>query len=165
LYTLPEEPPPIMVAAAGPRAMELAGRVGDGLVSLAPEPALLDGFESAGGEGKPRYGQVHVCWHEDEAEARRIAHEVWPNAGLGGELSQELPLPAHFEQAAAQVREADVAEKVVCGPDPDRHRDQIRNFLDAGYDHVFVHQVGLDQEGFFRFYADAVLPAFAGQPA
>ncbi len=56
------------------------------------------------------------------------------------------------------MRPEDVAERVVCGPDPERHRAEIRQFADAGFDHVYVHQVGPDQEGFFRFYADEVLP-------
>jgi coenzyme F420-dependent glucose-6-phosphate dehydrogenase len=164
LYTLPPEAPPIVVAASGPKAAELAGRIGDGLVGLAPESELLEAFDEAGGKGRPRYGQVHVCWAADEGEARRTAHECWPNAGLGGELSQELPLPAHFEQSAETVREDDVAEKVVCGPDAERHIEKIREFADAGYDHVYVHQVGSDQEGFFRFYAEQVLPAFSAEP-
>src|SRR4051794_36970850 len=110
VYTLPEEPPPILVAASGPKALELAGRLGDGLVSLAPSPDLLSHFEDAGGEGKPRFGQVEVCWAPDEEQAVETAHEWWPNTALGGELSQELRTPSHFEQAVSTVRPDDVAE-------------------------------------------------------
>ena len=95
-----------------------------------------------------------------EEEARRTAHEIWPNGGLQGALSQELPLPEHFEQAAEMVTEDDVAESVVCGPDPERHKEQIREFEAAGYDHVYVHQVGPDQQGFLDFYAREILPEF-----
>lgn len=158
IYTLPDHPPPIMVAAGGPRAAELAGRIGDGLIGTAPQKELVQQFEAAGGAGKPRYGQLTVCWAQDEATARRTAYEIWPNAGVKGELSQELPTPAHFEQAAGMVREDDIAQKIVCGPDPERHIQGIRQFIDAGYDHVYVHQVGPDQEGFFQFYAREVLP-------
>jgi G6PDH family F420-dependent oxidoreductase len=158
LYTLPEEPPPIMVAAAGPKAAEAAGQMSEGLISTAPDAKVVQAFEKAGGAGKPRYGQLTVCWAKDEAEARRTALEIWPNAGLSGELSQELPTPAHFEQAVKLVTEDTVAEQVVCGPDPQKHIAQIRKYLDAGFDHVYVHQVGPDQEGFFEFYARQVLP-------
>ena len=158
LYTLPDEPPPIYVAASGPKSAELAGRIGDGLFSLSPQSELLETFDAAGGSGKPRYGQIEVCVAEDEAEARRIAYEYWPNTALGGELTQELATPAHFEQATSTVREEDVAEKVVCGSDPDRHLEQIARFRDAGYDHVYFHQIGPDQETFLRFYAEQVLP-------
>ena len=158
LYTLPPEPPPIVVAAAGPRAAETAGRIGDGLVSTSPEREILQQFEKAGGGGKPRYGQVAVCWARDEAAARRTAHEWWPNAGLKGPLTVELALPAHFEAAASLVREEDVAKKIVCGPDPERHVEQIRKFADAGYEYVYVHQIGPDQEGFFDFYRREIMP-------
>lgn len=158
LYTLPDEPPPIVVAAGGPQAAEMAGRIGDGFIGLEPEAELLKTFEESGGAGKPRYGQLHVCWDQDEAEARRVAHERWPNEALTGELNQELPMPAHFEQATGMVGQDDVAQTIICGPDPERHIAAIEEFTDAGYGHVYIHQVGPDQEGFFRFYERAILP-------
>jgi G6PDH family F420-dependent oxidoreductase len=157
IYTLPEETIEIVVAAGGPKAAELAGRVGDGLVATAPEPELVDAFEHAGGHG-PRYGQLTVCYAESQEEARRIALEWWPNAGLRGPLAQELPLPSHFEEAVAMVDEDTIAEVVVCGPDPEAHLEGIRMFADAGFDHVYVHQVGPEQDAFFDFYASEVLP-------
>jgi coenzyme F420-dependent glucose-6-phosphate dehydrogenase len=158
IYTLPDEAPEIAVAGANTRAVELAGRIGDAFVSTSPERELIETFEDAGGRGKPRYGQITICWAESDEEARRTAHEVWPNAALKGDLTQELPLPEHFEQAAATVTEDDVAETIVCGPDPQVHLDQIQQYAGAGYTHVYVHQVGRDQEGFFRFYREEVLP-------
>jgi coenzyme F420-dependent glucose-6-phosphate dehydrogenase len=161
VYTLPDEPPPIMVAASGPSAAELAGKIGDGLVSLSPDDEVIDAFKSAGGKGKPLYGQIEVCWAADEKSARRTAYEWWPTTALGGELSQELKLPAHFEQAAQSVSEDDVAEKVICGPDPEKHCDAIKKYIDAGYDHVYLHQIGPEQEGFFDFYVKEIIPTFA----
>jgi len=160
LYTLPKSPPQIMVGASGPRAAELAGRVGDGLISTAPDPEIIRSFADAGGAGKPRYAQLTVCWADDEATARRTAYEIWPNAGVKGELSQELPTPAHFEQAAKMVSEADAVEQIICGPDPERHITAIQKYIDAGYDHVYIHQIGPDQAGFCQFYAQQILPQF-----
>ena len=160
VYTLPEEPTPIMVAAAGPQAAEAAGRLGDGLIGTSPQAELLQQFDQAGGARKPRYGQLTVCWAPDEATARRTAHEWWPNAAIKGELSQELPTPAHFQQAAQLVTEELVAEAIVCGPDAEKHAEQIQSYFDAGYDHVYVHQVGPDQEGFFDFYRREIVPRF-----
>ena len=157
LYTLPEEPPRIVVAASGEKAAELAGRAGDGFWSTAPKRELVEAFEKAGGRG-PRYGQVTVCWAEDEAAARRTAHEWWPNTSLPGQLTQELPSPTHFEQACSLVTEDQVAETVVCGPDPEPYLEQVQAFVDAGFDHVYLHQVGADQEGFFEFCARDILP-------
>ncbi|MBV8162553.1 MAG: TIGR03557 family F420-dependent LLM class oxidoreductase, partial [Acidimicrobiia bacterium] len=158
VYTLPERPPEIYLAASGESAAELAGRTADGMISTAPAEGLVDAFRSAGGGDKPTFGQVHVCWAEDEKAARRTAHEQWPNAAIKGELGQELPLPRHFEQAAEMVSEDDVAAVVTCGPDPERHLDAIRTYLDAGYEYVYVHQVGRDQDGFVDFYRRQVLP-------
>jgi coenzyme F420-dependent glucose-6-phosphate dehydrogenase len=158
IYTLPEQPPPIYVAAKGARAAQLAAEAGEGLIGVAPDREMMETFDEAGGEGKPRYGQVHVCWAPDEASARRTAHRWWPNAAIPGELGVELPLPRHFEQAAETVTEADVARAVVCGPDPERHLEVIREYAEAGYDHVYIHQIGPNQDGFLRFYRQEVLP-------
>ncbi|MBV8081131.1 MAG: TIGR03557 family F420-dependent LLM class oxidoreductase [Actinobacteria bacterium] len=160
IYSLPNELPPIYVAAAAPDAAELAGRIGDGLVSTSPEREIVQTFESAGGGG-PRYGQLTVCYAESEDEAVQTALEWWPNAALKGPLGQELALPSMFEASAEMVDEEAIADAVVCGPDADLHRKKIREFEDAGFDHVYIHQVGLDQDGFMRFYAEEILGAFA----
>jgi len=162
IYTLPDEPPPIAVAAAAPKAAELAGRLGDAFVGVAPDSDLIGKFEQGGGEGKPRYGQLTVCWAEDEKEALETAYEWWPNVGLEGNLTQELPLPEHFEQASATVRKEDVAEAIPLGPDPQPYADGIQEYIDAGYDHVYLHQIGPEQEGFLRFYAEEVAPKVLG---
>jgi len=157
LYTLPDEPPPIVVAAGGPSAAALAGRLGDGLWSVAPKTDLIEKYRDAGGTGEV-YGQVKMCWAADEEQARKTVLEYWPNAGIGGELSQELPLPRHFEQAAALVTADDVAAKVAMGPDPERYLEQIKAFVDAGFDNVYLHQIGPDQDGFFDFCKRELLP-------
>ena len=158
LYTLPEELPPVVIAAGGPKAAAMAGRMGDGLVSTAPDGEIVKAFRSAGGEAKPSYAQVTVCWAEDEQTAKKTAFQIWPNAAIKGQLSQDLPTPAHFEQAATMVSEDDVAQAVACGPDPELHVARITEYLEAGYDHVYVHQVGPDQDGFFRFFDEQVRP-------
>ena len=160
IYTLPEQLPPILMAASGPRAAECAGRIADGLITTTPDAELLKGFEDAGGRGKPSYGQLTVCWAPDEDSARQTAYTYWPTAAVKGELTQELPTPAHFEQAAKMVREEDVTQAIICGSDPERHIAGVKEFADAGYEHVYVHQIGPDQEGFFRFYEREVLPKF-----
>jgi len=158
IYTLPDEPPPIAVAAAQPKAAELAGRLGDAFVGVGPEAELVREFEQSGGKGKPRYGQVTVCYAETEEQARKTAFEIWPNAGLEGPLSQELAIPEHYEAAVKLLSEDDVAETVICGRDPEPHLEAFREYEQAGYDHVYVHQVGRDQESFLRFYAEEIIP-------
>jgi coenzyme F420-dependent glucose-6-phosphate dehydrogenase len=158
IYSLPDEPPPILVAVAGEKSVDLAARAGDGLVGTSPKAESIERFRDGGGNEKPTYGQLHVCWAESEEEARRTALEWWPNAAVGGSSFLELPLPSHFEEAAELVTEEDIADQVVCGPDAERHLEAIREYIEAGYDHVYVHQVGPDQDGFFEFYEQRILP-------
>jgi coenzyme F420-dependent glucose-6-phosphate dehydrogenase len=162
IYTLPDELPPIYVAASKANAAELAGRLGDGLISTSPDAELVEAFESAGGRGKPKLGQVTVCFAETEEEAKKTAREWWPNAALTGDLSQELALPRHFEGATEMVTDDDVADKIVCGSDPQGYFEQIDAYADAGFDHVYLHQVGPDQQSFFRFAQAELLPRYAG---
>ena len=147
-----------MIAVGGPKSAETAARLGDGMVGTSPKKETMKKFEAAGGRGKPRYGELTVCWAKDEKTARRTAHEIWPTVAMGSSLSWELPLPKHFEDVAELVTEDAVAEQTVCGPDPAKHFEAIREFADAGYDHVCVHQVGPDQEGFIRFYEREIIP-------
>jgi coenzyme F420-dependent glucose-6-phosphate dehydrogenase len=163
LYTVPETLPPMLVAASGPESGEPAGRIGDGLIATAPEKEVLTAFQRASRKGQPgsgraRVGQVTMCWAKDASSARRIAREWWPTAALPGDNAQELPLPSSFESLAEIVTEDQVAEQIVCGPDPEAHLAKIQAFLDAGFDHVYLHQVGPDQEGFLRFAEKELLP-------
>lgn len=145
------------MATAGERATELAGRLGDGMFGLVPDPSVIKEFEEAGGKDKPRFGQVHVCWAENENAARKTALEWWPNAVAGGNLPWELPLLSHFEDATAWAGEEDIAKKIVCGPDPRTARRRHQR-LHRGYDHVYFHQVGPDQAGFIDFAERELLP-------
>jgi G6PDH family F420-dependent oxidoreductase len=157
LYTLPDEPPPVYVSAFGPKAVDVAARIGDGFVTTKPDAEGLAAYRAASGTG-PAMAGMKGCWSEDEAAARRLAFELWPNSGLPGELAQELPTPAHFEQACSLVTEDAVADGFPCGPDPERWVKAIGEYLDAGFDEVYVHQIGPDQEGFFRFWETELRP-------
>ncbi len=162
IYSRPLEPPAIVVAAGGKTGAELAGRIGDGLIGTEPSEELVQAFEEAGGKGKPRYAQIDVCVSDDVAEARRVAHAQWAApAAIPPRLLAKLRVAADFQAVADLVTEEQVCEKVVCGADPDEHLAKIEEFSAAGFDHVHVHQVGADQETFFRFYERDVLPRVA----
>ena len=159
IYTLPENPPPVAVAASAPKAAELAGGLGDAFISTAPKGELVDAFRSGGGDGKPAMGQLTVCYGPDEQKAADEAFEWWPNTSVPGELGVELLEPQQFEDAAEMLSVEDVAQKVVCGPDVGAFVEKVRAFVDAGFDHVFIHQVGPRQEEFLEWAKTDLLPA------
>ena len=158
LFDPPTEPPPIVVSGFGDDAVALAARIGDGYWGHAPDPDATQTYKANGGTG-PRYAQLNVCWADDAATARKTVHEVWPNAGIPGQLAQDLPTWSHFEQAAELVTEDDATSSVPCGPDVDPVLESITKFVDAGYDHLYFHQIGSDQDGFFRFWTERLQPA------
>jgi G6PDH family F420-dependent oxidoreductase len=158
IYTLPDEPPPIYVSGFGPKAIELAARVGDGFCTVAPDADGIAQFRDQGGGDKPVQAGAKVCFGDDERECVRTAHRLWPNEALPGELAQILPNPAHFEQAAELISEQMVAASVPCGPDLDAHVEHLQAYADAGVDELYVAQIGPEQDAFFRAYAETVLP-------
>jgi len=160
LFTTPQVAPEVYLAASGLKSAQLAGELGDGMIGVSSSPRTVEAFEAAGGKGKPRLAQLHVCWADDETAARRTARAWWPNGALTGSALTDLARPKDFEQALAHVREDDVAGTVVCGPDPQRHLEAIARFAAAGYTEVYLHQVGPDQAGFLRFCQSELLPQF-----
>jgi G6PDH family F420-dependent oxidoreductase len=158
IYDLPDTPPPIIVSGFGSKSVELAARVGDGYCTVGPDADSVKQFREGGGADKLVQGGLKVCWGEDEARARRTVHELWPNDALPGELAQVLPTPEHFEQAAQLVTEELAAEGTPCGPDVDAHVKAIKEYEAAGFDELYVQQIGPEQDAFFAAYRDMVLP-------
>lgn len=139
------------MSAFGPQALQLASRIGDGFVTVEPNKEFVDQYRSDGGRG-PSIGALKVCWDTDEDRAKKLAHSLWPTDGLPGQLNQELPMPAHFEQASSLVSETMVSESVPCGPDPERHVAAITEYVDADFDEIYVNQIGGDLPGFIHFW-------------
>jgi coenzyme F420-dependent glucose-6-phosphate dehydrogenase len=167
IYSIPDAPPLILVAAKKPHATELASDCGDGLISTAPDPSLVERFRSGERTDMPRpcIGQLTVCVADTEAAGRSTALEYWPNGALGGDLGQELKMPSQFMAASEHVTTESVGKVVVCGSDVDTHLRAIAEFAEAGFTGVCVHQVGPDQDAFFRFYRDSVMPALTTRDA
>ncbi|MBI1862833.1 LLM class flavin-dependent oxidoreductase [Candidatus Microgenomates bacterium] len=160
VFSLPKTLPPILVAASGAGSAALAGEYADGLITESPDRKVIEVFNETGGRRKPKYGKLTVCYAPSEAEAVKIAHASWPNAALPQRLNQERRMPEDFEDAAATVRPEDVAAAVVCGPSAKKHLAAINEYASAGFDNVYIHQVGPHQEDFFAFYEKQILPEF-----
>jgi G6PDH family F420-dependent oxidoreductase len=158
IYDLPQPLPPIIVSGFGPKSIELAGRVGDGYCTTEPDADSVQMFRSAGGDGKLVQGGLKVCWDDDEQRAIETVHRLWANEELPGELAQVLPTPEHFAQASELVTEEMIAQSIPCGPDIDRHVEAIQAYAQAGFDELYVNQIGPGQDAFFEAYRDRVLP-------
>src|SRR5690606_24770701 len=165
LYSLPERPPPIFMASAGEYSARMAGEIGDGLIALGASAPLLEGFEAGGGRGKPRMAKLTVLYAGSDAEARRRAADQWPNGGMEGPPESGLRRPADCEAAARLVREEDIAETTVCSADPEVHTHAIDELAAAGFEYVYVHQIGREQEAFFDVYEREILPRYERGPA
>ncbi|ONI91659.1 LLM class F420-dependent oxidoreductase [Actinosynnema sp. ALI-1.44] len=158
IHTLPDHPVPIYVSGFGPKAVQLAGRIGDGFICVMPDADLLRKFRDAGGGDKPAQSALKVCHAPTKQEGVATAHRLWPNEHLPGELAQVLPTPRHFEQASQLVTEEMVAEALPCGPDPRPFAEAVQEHVDAGFDEVYVQQIGPDQDAFFDFWQHKVFP-------
>ena len=159
IFDVPDGGVELAVAAMQPKAARLAGRIGDALVNVAPAEGIIEKFDEAGGAGKPKYGQITVCWAASEDEAKRTAFDVWPNVLVEGSASQELPLPSDFEQLVESRSPDDLDGVLPLGPDPDAYVSALKDYGDAGYTHVYFHQIGPDQAGFVDFASKHLLNA------
>jgi G6PDH family F420-dependent oxidoreductase len=158
LYTLPDEPPKVYVSGFGPQSIDLAAQIGDGYVCTKPDASMVERFRAKGGGDKPTAAGLKVCFADSADEGLQIAHERWANEALPGELAQVLPSPKHFEQASQLVTTEMTAQTHACGPDPDKHLEMIQKFVDAGYDEIYVNNIGPNWPGFFKLYAKEILP-------
>jgi G6PDH family F420-dependent oxidoreductase len=159
IYTLPDTPPPVYVSAFGPKAIDVAARIGDGFITTSPDAEALRAFRDKAGAAKPAQAGFKVCYAASEREGVAVAHRLWANSGLPGELAQVLPSPKHFEQASELVTHEMTGSSVVCGPDAGRHVNAFGPFVDAGFDEVYVANMGPHYKEMIALYGNEVLPA------
>jgi G6PDH family F420-dependent oxidoreductase len=116
-------------------------------------------FDEAGGSGKPRVGQIPVCYDADRDKAMTRAHESFRWFGGGWKVNAELPGPDAFAGASQFVRAEDVAEQVPCGNDVEEFAEKIQPFVDAGFTHVALVQIGGEhQTPFIEWASETLLP-------
>ncbi|MBF6329944.1 TIGR03557 family F420-dependent LLM class oxidoreductase [Nocardia transvalensis] len=151
VFDLPDELPVIAVAAGGKRAAEFAAELGDGLFATEPRGDIVEHYQQCGGKG-PRYAEVPVAWAPDEHAAAQAALETSRWALTGWKVMSELPNPVNFEAASKTVRESDIREQFTCGSDPEAYVAAVREYTDAGFDHVVLQNAGPDPEGFIEFF-------------
>ncbi|SOD73613.1 G6PDH family F420-dependent oxidoreductase [Jatrophihabitans sp. GAS493] len=160
LWDLPVTPPPIAIAASGASSSELAGRLGDALIAVQPDKAICERFDAAGGGGKPRIGQLPVCYDADRDAAVARAHDQFRWFGGGWAINSELPGTAAFAAASQFVTPADVADAIPCGDDVSAVVAKAAEFADAGFTHLALIQIGGEYQDEFLGWAEKeLLPA------
>ncbi|MET9297515.1 LLM class F420-dependent oxidoreductase [Streptomyces sp. NPDC003077] len=163
LWDCPADPPPIGIAVSGERSCEIAGRLADLVIAVEPKGELLTAFDRHGGSGKPRVGQVPVCYDADRETAVRRAHEQFRWFGGGWKVNSELPSPTAFKAATQFVRPEDVAASIPCGDDVDAFVEAVRPYKEAGFTEVALVQVGGErQREFLDWAGEKLLPALRG---
>ena len=164
LYSLPETPPPVYMSGFGTKSARLAARIADGYICMGPQADLVRLYRDSGGGDRPVQGAIKGCWAPDAGKARATMRRLWSSDYVPGEAGQLLPLPRHFEQLSELVTEDMVSAP--CGPDPAPYVEAIRAYEDAGFDEVYLAQVGGNLDGAFDFFANQVLPRVReAQPA
>lgn len=160
LWDVPEVRVPIGIAVSGDRSCALAGRLADLVIATEPKQELLAGFDRHGGGGKPRVGQLPVCYDRDRDAAVERAHDQFRWSVGGWKVNSELPGPSSFDQATQHVRPEDVARSVPCGDDVEEFVEAARSFVDAGFTEIALVQIGgAQQQAFIRWAREELLPA------
>jgi coenzyme F420-dependent glucose-6-phosphate dehydrogenase len=170
IYDRPDEPVPIYVAASGPLAAKLAGRVGDGFICTSgKDPALYEellgkvaeGAEAAGRDPAEirRMIEVKVCYDRD----RQYAFEAcnwWAALALTPEQKEGVEDPLEMERLADENVER-APSRFIVGNDPEEIADGIRHYVDLGFEELVLHAPGQDQRRFLDEFAEDVLPLLA----
>ena len=157
VWDVPEGGVPIGLAVSGDKSIERFAPLGDHLIAVEPDAALVEGWTAANGGEAPRsIGQIPICWDPSEEAAVARAHEQFRWFGGGWSVNADLPTPAGFAGASQFVRPEDVSSSIACGPDLDKIAESVRPYLEAGFTDIAVVQVG--DEGQDRFLAEAAEP-------
>jgi probable non-F420 flavinoid oxidoreductase len=162
LWTRPEEPPKLIGAAVSPKTAQWVGGWADGLITInQPHDALkqiIDAFRAGGGEGKPIYLQIHLSYAADAEAALHTAFEQWRSNVFSPPVCWDLELPEHFDEASKFVRREDMHDSVLISHEPSRFVDLLGDFAGLGFDGLYLHHVGQEQQPFIDVFGERVLP-------
>jgi coenzyme F420-dependent glucose-6-phosphate dehydrogenase len=167
LWTMPQQPPPIFVATAGPITAKRTGAKADGLITVgAPEQKIEMIFEKCregcreAGNDPDRFKfilQLHLSWAETDEQALHNAMTEWPNGGMKFP-KQDIRSPKDFEQMAKLVRPEDFEGRMLISSDLEAHRREIQKFVDMGFERIYLHNVGRNQTEWIEAFGREVLP-------
>jgi G6PDH family F420-dependent oxidoreductase len=147
----------VTAAAAGPEAAKLAATKCDGLIATTPDADIVQAYRSAGGRG-PRYAEIALCYAPSAEEAKQTAHRYFRWSLTGWPVQPELPTTNAFDAASKHVTPEMVVEHISCGPSAELHLAAIQKYVDAGFDHLILVQIGPEQSSFCDFFARELAP-------
>jgi probable non-F420 flavinoid oxidoreductase len=162
LWTRPDEPPMLVGAAVTPETAGWVAEWADALITVVQPDETLEevvrAFRANGDEGKPMFLQVHLAYAPTDEEARAAAFDQWRQNTLPNSVMTDLAHPEQMAAAAQHVTPGDLDGAVRISSDLDRHVEWLRGDLARGFDGIFLHEVGPEQERFVDVFAREVLP-------
>ena len=173
VYDKPDQPVPVYIAASGPAAARLAGRIGDGFICTSGKgaelytetllPALAEGAEKAGRDASTMDRMIEMKVSFDTSLDRAMEDtKVWAALALTGEQKANIHDPRDMEIAAKEA-EPYAHRRWLVSDDPDEHIEQIRPYLEYGFTHLVFHFPGEDQEAAIARYGELILPRLREQ--
>lgn len=168
VWSLPPAPPPFIAAAVSVEKARSAAGWADGLITVSQTPDALrrvvDAYRGAGGRG-PITLQVHLSWAPTYDEALAIAHDQWRNGLVGPPDCWDISSPEEFDARTADASPDEVTGAVQVSADPAEHLDRLAALAELGFDRVFLHQVGREQDAFIDVFGERVVPQLAAARA
>jgi probable non-F420 flavinoid oxidoreductase len=164
LWTRPEAEVAVVAGAVSEATARWAASWADGLITVnqAPETlrTLVDAYRDAGGRG-PLLLQVHLSYDPDPDRALALAVEQWRANCVPSSLSWELEMPEQFEAATRFVPAEEVARNVVVTCDPPALAARLAEYADLGFERLYLHHVGVAQQGFLDMAGEHLVPQLA----
>jgi coenzyme F420-dependent glucose-6-phosphate dehydrogenase len=161
IYTMANEKIPILISAFGKNSAKMAGTLGDGFITTSPDKSLVDTFKSTGKtNNRPIYGQMSIVYGKNKKAASDLLLKLWPLAGLPHPLNTELRLPSYFENVSKMVDHKDLSSKYVLGHDKEKTIEALKTYENAGFTHVYLHNIGPKQEEFLKWASRNILPSY-----
>ena len=169
LYTRPPRPIPIYISSLVPDSARIAGRHGDGLITVSGEEAevyreMLRNFDDGAREaGKnpatmSRMIEIGVAYTDDEEQAIACRKAYWAGSAIPAMYTERIYTPAMSEANGKAVGAETIKQSVYISADPDEHVKMAQRYIELGFDHLIFHSGGPDQRAFIESYGRDVLP-------
>ena len=161
LWTLPDTVPDLVGPAVTPATAARHAAWADALITVNQPPEtlrqVLDSYRDAGGRGPARL-QIHLSWAPTDDEAAAIAHDQWRNNIFPPPVPWDLETVDAFDAVGQSVTAEQVQESVRVSSDLGRHAAWLHEYLEQGWDELYLHFVGQHQAGFIDAFGEHVLP-------